>query len=308
MAEVTITFAFNTPETFINNISGEEQRHAVSFLGKEYVEMAQVGDYSFIEDTHILDKVTPDRVKININEAYDSYVVSFMGSVHVKETRTYLVDTQTQLMYDAEGNEAGIWTWWIDPADYPLTGQTEFLFSKDLGDGVYLTLVERIENLLVIDLNAIEIEQAYSLHTYGEELLYLDIDTGQVPVMITNIHDFETGLMLINVNKAFYDDASRALMGQNVYIIYSMHEEGKPLQRCFVTEYQFKGVHDIPNYYERLSEVYVDPSPDEPDPDDVDDDPGNETEAGAKSGLPYYVAGVAVIAAVLAALIVHRRK
>lgn len=310
MVEVVIVFEFTTAETIYNSFTGEYQRTAVPFIGKEYVEMAQAGDYSFIESTHILDEVTPDRVEIYINEEHDSYSVNFMGSVHVKETRTYLVDSRTQIMYDEEGKEAGIWTWWIDPANYPLTGQTEFLFSKDLGGGEYVTLVERIENLLVIDLNAIGIEQAYSLHTnLDDEIVYLSTSyQNDFPLFISYIYDFDTGLMLFDVNFNLYDDASRALMGPGAYFTGSMHEEEMPIYRCFVTEYQFKGKHDIPNYYERLAAVYVDPTPDEPDPDDVDDAPGDESEVDAKSGLPYYAAAAAVIVVVLAALIARRRK
>ncbi|HOP09144.1 MAG TPA: hypothetical protein PK718_04620 [Candidatus Methanofastidiosa archaeon] len=260
MVEVTITFEFSTYETIYNSFTGEYQRTAVPFPGREYVEMAQAGDYSFIENTHILDEVTPDRVEILTT--YNT--VNFWGSVHVKETRTYLVDTRTQVMYDAEGNEAGIWTWWIDPADYPLTGQTEFLFSKDFGGGEFVTIVERIENLFVLDLDAIGIEQVYTLHLNpDDELLYLDMESSEYPVFISYIYDFDTGLMLFDMNFDLYDDASRALMGPNACFLGILHEKGMPLYRSFVTEYQFKGEHDIPNYYERLAAVYVDPTPDE---------------------------------------------
>ncbi len=161
---------------------------------------------------------------------------------------------------------------------------------------------------MVIDFDALGIEQAYRLNTnLDEELVYLSTSYQNVfPLFISYIYDFDTGLMLFDLNFNLYDDTSRALMGPDAYLSASMQEDGMPLYRCFVTEYQFKGEHDIPNYYERLAAVYVDPTPD--DTDDVDDASGNETEAGTKSGLLYYIAAAVAIIATLTALSVRRRK
>lgn len=137
-ATIEETLSFFFPQTYFRN--EQEYDNDIIYLGKEYVDMAKAGDYSFITEFHIDDQtsiesfepevlIDPETGEAIIDKDTGQpimigrylVVVSNVDSIIEKRT-TIKVDLDTRDVYDMEGNLFGRWLWWINVGEYPLDG------------------------------------------------------------------------------------------------------------------------------------------------------------------------------------------
>ncbi|MHC1605421.1 MAG: hypothetical protein ACXQTP_05585 [Candidatus Methanofastidiosia archaeon] len=232
MARMTQWIDFTVPTEYIDPVREEICNNSLYYAGKECVEMAKKGDFSFVswfpgEDISlkeiykpyvITDPATGEQTLIE-EYGVDVYI---SGEYYFEET--FDIDLSSREVYDLEGNAVGRWLWWINPEQYPFEGETEELLRHDWfgrkvwGEVVYLNretidpklwdIIEQRANGAVTEIFSLyrtEIED-YEIGD-SEDPLYLP------PVSISIQYSAATGFPLWPYGVGLCDDVTYGMTG-----------------------------------------------------------------------------------------------
>jgi len=147
-ATIEEALVFSFPQSY-HDEEGNEYINSILYLGKEYVDMAQSGDYSFVTEFSIDENVEievhepvemrdPETGEVIIDEdtgqpvmiGFHMVVLSNVSAIIEKKT-IVKVDLETRDVYDMEDNLFGRWLWWINVDDYSLDGSATELALYD---------------------------------------------------------------------------------------------------------------------------------------------------------------------------------
>ncbi len=96
----------------------------VSYVGKEFYEIAKMGNLSFVKRVP-MDQAVGNVELINISDVNGGYYgVLVRGPIYIFRRIVVTVDLDTSMLLDDGGNPWGRWVMWIDALKYPLRGST----------------------------------------------------------------------------------------------------------------------------------------------------------------------------------------
>lgn len=237
-ATIEETLVFSFPQ-FLYDESGNEYSNSIRYLGKEYVDMAKGGDYSFVTEFSI-----DDNINIDIHEPIEqrdpvtdeviidedtgqpimtgSYVVIISNvSAIVEKKAIVMVDIETRDVYDMEGNLFGRWLWWLNTDEYPLDGMVNELALYDWR-GYEIPVVIRYFNM-DMELTKKYWDMAFQYMvpegTYDWFLMsnyevpgYEDYDPDDIyyipPITFRDLYDANTGYLIYSEHYGLADDIS----------------------------------------------------------------------------------------------------
>ncbi|MCJ7770745.1 hypothetical protein MUP37_04110, partial [Candidatus Bathyarchaeota archaeon] len=111
---------YNTSDEYVAAIKAHQVVTTVDYTGKEFVDLAKKGDFSFVKT---LPRAQIDTQKVEIVDNPDrngAYLVIFWCGFHIQETFNVVVNLQDLTMIDEHGNPWGKWPYWINPLSYPV--------------------------------------------------------------------------------------------------------------------------------------------------------------------------------------------
>jgi hypothetical protein len=123
----TIEFEFNLIipgcdiiDEYVAAIKAHQVVTTVEYTGKEFVDAAKNGDFSFVR-TLPRDQIDPQKAEIvDDPDSTGVYLVAFWCGFHVQEMFNVTVNLQDLTMIDEHSNPWGKWLYWINPLCYPV--------------------------------------------------------------------------------------------------------------------------------------------------------------------------------------------
>jgi len=249
-ATIEETLSFTIPQTYYG-VDGVEHLNEIVFFGKEYYDMANVEDYTFITEFPMDDKIAvelfepvelldPGTGEVVIDEdtglpvMMGDYVVVITNvTAMIEKNVTVKVDLDTRDVYDMEGNLFGRWLWWLNVDEYPLDGKVTELalynwrgYEVPVGIRYWNMDMEEIKQLWDMAFQYWVPEGVYDwflMSNYdvpGYEGYDENNERSIQPIIFRDLYDANTGYLIYSEHWGLADDISLNIFGLEAHLEY----------------------------------------------------------------------------------------
>lgn len=196
---------------------------SVVYTGKEFLEKAERGDFSFIRRIP-MDQVVGRVELVNMSEFGDEYfAVRIPAPVYIYKKLVVTVDLNTMKLVDENRVPWGKWALWINPLKYPLTGRTLETFVMNwLNTTVSLYVFYSNGTGIPVDIALGHFERYFAASCEepieNKNLLKLGIIMSSPSIVLTYVYEPRVGILLHARAMTFLDD----ILTQKLGIIYAL--------------------------------------------------------------------------------------
>ncbi len=184
---------------------------AVTYEGIEFLERAENGDLSFIKRVP-MDQVV-GRVELRDFPEDGWYAVRIPSPIIISQNFTVVVDLDTMMMINENGQPWGKWILWIDPLKYPLEGRTEEPFVMNwLNTTINLNVTYQTSLRIETALGETKRYFAASCYPPIENDFLLNLRSNKL-VIISYIYESRTGIFLKPTTSTYLDDVLTQKLG-----------------------------------------------------------------------------------------------